>query len=282
MNTSSANPGRAASLEATALIAEDEPLLAESLQAELVRLWPALRIVANVRHGAAAVERALALRPDLVFLDIRMPGMNGLEAAQALTEDWEEHVPLPLMVFVTAYDQYALGAFDQAAVDYVLKPVQPDRLAKTCARLQAALTTRRVALHDAAKAIEASLAQLRGLLAPPGVAGAAAAPRSVIQASVGAAVHLVPVGDVLYFEAADKYVRVVTAAREYLIRTSLRLLTPQLDPQRFWQVHRRTVVRGDAIATAVRDESGTVQLTLRGHPDKLIASRLYAYLFKAM
>ena len=218
MSTPSATSGRAGSLDATALIAEDEPLLADSLQSELIRLWPALRVVANVRHGAAAVERALALRPDLVFLDIRMPGMNGLQAAQALTEDWPENVPLPLMVFVTAYDQYALGAFDQSAVDYVLKPVQSDRLAKTCARLQAVLTARRVAQHqDAAQAIEASLAQLRGLLAAPDSAGAAAAPLRVIQASVGAAVHLVPVGDVLYFEAADKYVRVVTAAREYLI-----------------------------------------------------------------
>jgi len=275
-------------MNATALIAEDEPLLAANLQAELARAWPELRIVANVGHGAAAVEQALALRPDLVFLDIRMPGMTGLEAAQALAEDWpiETGTPLPLIVFVTAYDQYALQAFEHAAVDYVLKPVQPERLAQTCARAQAALKARREpATAGAPAAIEATLSQLRSLLGAPGglAASAAALPLlTVIQASVGAAIHMVPVADVLYFEAADKYVRVITAEREYLIRTALRELLPQLDAQRFWQVHRGTVVRADAIATAVRDESGKVHLTLRGSKDKLVASRLYAPLFKAM
>jgi DNA-binding LytR/AlgR family response regulator len=296
-------------MNATALIAEDEPLLAANLQAELARLWPALRIVANVGHGAAAVEQALALRPDVVFLDIRMPGMSGLEAAQALTEDWPDRAPLPLIVFVTAYDQYALAAFERAAVDYVLKPVQPERLALTCTRVQAALQRRdapapvpvpvpaaapapvpAAAEPAAPSALEDTLARLRDLLAAPGLGAAPAAPAApgnppqlaVIQASVGAAIHLVPVAEVLYFEAADKYLRVVTAQREYLIRTSLRELLPQLDAQRFWQVHRGTVVRADAIATAVRDESGKVHLTLRGHPDKLTASRLYAHLFKAM
>ena len=274
-------------MNATALIAEDEPLLAANLQAELARAWPELRIVANVGHGAAAVEQALALRPDLVFLDIRMPGMTGLEAAQALAEDWpiETGTPLPLIVFVTAYDQYALQAFEHAAVDYVLKPVQPERLAQTCARAQAALKARREpAVAGAPAAIEATLSQLRSLLgAPGGLAASAPSPLlTVIQASVGAAIHMVPVADVLYFEAADKYVRVITAEREYLIRTALRELLPQLDAQRFWQVHRGTVVRADAIATAVRDESGKVHLTLRGSKDKLVASRLYAPLFKAM
>jgi DNA-binding LytR/AlgR family response regulator len=273
----------------TALIAEDEPLLAANLQAELARAWPELTVIANVGHGAAAVELALAQRPDIVFLDIRMPGMTGLEAAQALAEDWPvEATPLPLVVFVTAYDQYALQAFGHAAVDYVLKPVHPDRLAQTCARLRAALQARASAA-PATAALDATLAQLRSLLTAPGVAGGSAgAPMAspplltVIQASVGAAVHLVPIGDVLYFEAADKYIRVITATREYLIRTSLRDLLPQLDAQRFWQIHRGTVVRADAIATATRDESGKVHLTLRGHADTLIASRLYAHLFKAM
>jgi DNA-binding LytR/AlgR family response regulator len=274
-------------MNATALIAEDEPLLAENLQAELGRLWPALRVVANVRHGAAAIEQALALRPDVVFLDIRMPGISGLEAAQALAEDWPGDAPLPLLVFVTAYDQYALQAFEHAAVDYVLKPVRADRLAQTCQRVQAALRSRSelaAAGSDAGAALEATLAQLRGLLGATGMpANATPAPLlGVIQASVGAAIHMVPVNDVLYFEAADKYVRVITAEREYLIRTSLRELVPQLDAARFWQVHRGTVVRADAIATAVRDDAGKVHLTLRGHQDKLVASRLYAHLFKAM
>jgi DNA-binding LytR/AlgR family response regulator len=276
-------------MQARALIAEDEPLLAANLQAELERLWPGLETVANVRHGGAAVERALALRPDVVFLDIRMPGLSGLEAAQALAEDWPDDAgPLPVIVFVTAYDQYALQAFEHSAVDYVLKPVQPDRLAQTCARVQTALKARapngQAPNHTVA--LEATLGQLRQLLGAPALAsGASAAPASklgVIQASVGNAIHLVPVGDVLYFEAADKYVRVITVEREYLIRTALRELIPQLDDTRFWQVHRGLVVRADAIATAVRDESGKVHLTLRGHKDKLVASRLYAHLFKAM
>ncbi|MEP6873279.1 MAG: LytTR family DNA-binding domain-containing protein [Burkholderiales bacterium] len=274
-------------MNATALIAEDEPLLAANLQAELARAWPELRVVANVGHGAAAVEQALALRPDVAFLDIRMPGMTGLEAAQALAEDWPEggaNAPPPLIVFVTAYDQYALQAFEHAAVDYVLKPVQAGRLAQTCTRVQAALASRREPAAGAPAAIEATLSQLRSLLAAPGLSAAAPQLLTVIQASVGSAIHMVPVAEVLYFEAADKYVRVITAEREYLIRTSLRELLPQLDAQRFWQIHRGTVVRADAIATAVRDESGSgkVHLTLRGNQDKLVASRLYAHLFKAM
>ena len=278
-------------MDATALIAEDEPLLAANLQAELAQAWPALRVVANVGHGSAAVEQALALRPDVVFLDIRMPGMTGLEAARALAEDWPDAASLPLIVFVTAYDQYALQAFEHAAVDYVVKPVRAERVALTCRRLQTALQTRRDALDSAAPAtlpagaaLDATLAQLRSLLAAPGLSNAASMqpPLAVIQASVGAAVHMVPVAEVLYFEAADKYVRVITAAREDLIRTSLRDLLPQLDPQRYWQIHRGTVVRADAVASALRDESGKVNLTLRGHADKLVASRLYAHLFKAM
>ena len=273
-------------MNASALIAEDEPLLAANLQAELARAWPELQIVANVRHGAVALEAALAQRPDVVFLDIRMPGLSGLEAAQALSEDWPEGVALPLIVFVTAYDQYALQAFKHAAIDYVLKPVLPERLAQTCARLRSALQQRRERGSSVSAALETTLAQLRGLLAAPGLGAVAAAatssPLSVIQAAVGTAIHMVPVADVLYFEAADKYVRVVTAEREYLVRISLRELLPQLDAQRFWQVHRGTVVRADAINTAVRDESGKLALTLRGHNDKLTASRLYAHLFKAM
>ena len=272
----------------TALIAEDEPLLAADLQAALARQWPQLRVVASVGHGAAAVEQALALRPQVMFLDIRMPGMTGLEAAQAIAEDWPDGTPLPLAVFVTAYDQYALQAFDHAAVDYVLKPVQPERLAQTCARLRAALAQRAAPTTAEAPPLDATLDQLRRLLASPALAGAAGAAVSppqrlaVIQAGVGAAIHMVPVDTVLYFEAADKYVRVVTAEREHLIRISLRDLLPQLDPARFWQVHRGTVVRADAIATAIREESGKVTLHLRDHADRLTASRLYAHLFKSM
>jgi DNA-binding LytR/AlgR family response regulator len=260
----------------TALIAEDEPLLAEALRADLARLWPELKVVALAGDGPQALEQALAWRPGLCFLDIRMPGLSGLEVAQALAEDWPEGTPFPLLVFVTAYDQYALQAFDAQAVDYLLKPVDETRLAACVARLQRRLAQQ----QDAAQALQAGLAQLRGLL------GTAAPPPQarlqVIQAQVGATVHLVPVDEVIYFEAADKYVRVVTAEREHLIRMSLRELLPQLDPAQFWQVHRGTVVQARCIASARRDESGKAFLALRGRPETLTASRLYAHLFKGM
>ena len=267
-------------MNASALIAEDEPLLAANLQAELARLWPQLRIVASVGDGEAALQQSLALQPDLLFLDIRMPGLSGLEAAQALAEDWpDDGKPFPLIVFVTAYDQYALQAFERAAVDYVLKPVQPDRLARTCTRLQSTLR-QRAQPQAAAPALQAAIEQLRSLVGEP--APPAAGPLRVIQASAGNTITMVPLDEVLYFEAADKYVRVITATREHLIRTSLRELQPQLDAQRFWQIHRRTVVRCDAIASALRDESGKLTLTLRDHTDKLTVSRLYAHLFKGL
>ena len=265
---------------ATCLIAEDEPLLAAGLQADLAALWPALRVLASVGDGQSAATQALALQPDICFLDIRMPGQSGLEAAQALAEDWPGAEPFPLLVFITAYDQYALQAFEAQAVDYLVKPVDQARLAACLGRLQARLANR----APKADALQQAMQQLRALLGPAGaMPGAAAVPRlEVIQAQVGAVVHLVPVADVLYFEAADKYVRVVTAEREHLIRLSLKELLPQLDPQVFWQVHRGTLVQARAISTARRDESGKVYLSLRGRPETLVASRLYAHLFKGM
>ena len=288
----------------TALIAEDEPLLAEALKSELAQLWPELQIVAQVGDGLSALRQALALTPQVCFLDIRMPGASGLEAAQALAEDWPEGLPFPLLVFVTAYDQYALQAFEAQAVDYLVKPVDPRRLAACVARLKVRLggsqaqsaAAARAPLATAAPAtagiaaapspaaaqLEATLAQLRALLGATGIAPGTQARLTVVQAGVGNTVHLVPLDEVLYFEAADKYLRVVTAEREHLIRLSLRELTPQLDPQRFWQVHRSLVVQAAAITTAQRDESGKVFLSLRGRPERLTASRLYAHLFKGM
>lgn len=260
-----------------ALIAEDEPLLAAGLRADLQALWPELQVQAVVGDGLQAAAQTLALQPEVCFFDIRMPGCSGLEAAQALAEDWPDGKPFPLLVFVTAYDDHALQAFEAQAVDYLVKPVDRPRLAACVARLRARLADRQTPAPD----IEQVLAQLRGLL---GAAGPAApAPRlAVLQAQVGNVVHLVPVEEVLYFEAADKYVRVVTAGREHLIRTSLRELLPQLDPQAFWQVHRGTVVQARCIASARREESGKVTLALRGRPETLVASRLYAHLFKGM
>jgi DNA-binding LytR/AlgR family response regulator len=267
----------------TALIAEDEPLLAQALQCELARAWPALKIVASVGDGASAVRQALALCPDVLFFDIRMPGMSGLEAAAELAEVWpinDKKNPgraFPALVFVTAYDQYAVQAFEAQAVDYLLKPLQPARLAKTVEKLQLVLAKSAPGVSD----FEATLNQLRGLLgATRETTGAAHL--SVIQASVGNSIRMVPVGDVLCFEAADKYVRVLTADREYLIRTPLKELLEQLDTQVFWQIHRGTVVRALAIENVTRDEAGKVTLALRGLKEKFAVSRLYAHLFKAM
>ena len=296
-----------------ALIAEDEPLLAAALQQELRTAWPELQIAATVGDGLSAVQQALALQPDVLFFDIRMPGQTGLDAAVALADAWPAHQPFPALVFVTAYDQYAVQAFEAQAVDYLLKPVQSARLLKTVQKLRLALIQQaQSAINSIANSepqapthtqelepnLQRTVDQLRHLLAQPGLwpgaePGAPLAPTplaapqrpprlTVIQASHGSQIHMVPVGDVLYFEAADKYVRVLTARAEYLIRTPLKELADQLDPQEFWQVHRSTLVRASAIATVVRDELGKLHLNLRGRPERLDVSRLYAHLFKAM
>ena len=270
----------------TALIAEDEPLLAAALQAELARLWPDLQVLPSVGDGHSALAQALALQPDVLFFDIRMPGLSGLDAAAALADAWDTTTPgakpFPALVFVTAYDQYAVQAFEAQAVDYLLKPVQPERLQKTIQKLQQSLASQRSAATD----FEATLAQLRGLLGVPSSPPSPPNPASTwlehIQASVGNAIHLVPLPEVLYLEAADKYVRVLTAEREYLIRTPLKELLPQLNPARFWQIHRGTVVSHHCIELALRDEQGRLSLLLRGRPERLAVSRLFAGQFKAM
>ncbi|HNI76551.1 MAG TPA: LytTR family DNA-binding domain-containing protein [Giesbergeria sp.] len=263
-----------------ALIAEDEPLLAAALQQALAQAWPELQVQATVGDGLSAVRQALALRPEVLFFDIRMPGQSGLDAAAELADAWPADQPFPALVFVTAYDQYAVQAFEAQAVDYLLKPVQAARLQKTVQKLQLALTSQ----APAAINLEATLAQLRNLMAAPGLAAPAppSAPLTVIQASSGNQIHLVPVAEVLYFEAADKYVRVLTAGREYLIRTPLKELAAQLDASEFWQVHRGTLVRASAIASVTRDEAGRLHLALRERPETLAVSRLYTHLFKAM
>jgi DNA-binding LytR/AlgR family response regulator len=262
----------------TAVIAEDEPLLAQALQAELARAWPQLQVAERVGDGASAVRAALQHRPDVLFFDIRMPGQDGLEAAAELADAWPAGTPFPALVFVTAYDQYAVQAFEAQAIDYVLKPVQAARLQKTVARLRDELAQRGAGNTD----LDAALGQLRGLL---GSIGGPAAPQpllKVIQAGVGTSIRMVPVDEVLYFEAADKYVRVVCADGESLIRTPLKELLPQLDAQSFWQVHRGTVVRANAIESVQRDEAGKLHLALRGRKERLPVSRLYAHLFRAM
>ncbi|WP_298431932.1 LytTR family DNA-binding domain-containing protein [Ottowia sp.] len=284
----------------TALIAEDEPLLAAALKAELARAWPELRIAATVGDGASAVQQALALQPDVLFFDIRMPGLSGLDAAAELADAWDTAArPFPALVFVTAYDQYAVQAFEAQAVDYLLKPVQPARLQKSVEKLRAALAQRAQAATDKEASgttgidgMEQTAAQLRQLMAAlqqtaPGAArGAATPPLRQLQVSPagssGSVIRMLPLAEVLFLQAADKYVRVVTASGEHLLRTPLKELLPQLDAAEFWQIHRSTVVRADAIEQVERDEAGKLHLSLRGSAERLAVSRLYAHLFKAM
>jgi DNA-binding LytR/AlgR family response regulator len=286
---------------ATALIAEDEPLLAQALQAELARAWPDLRVLRTVGDGLSAVAAALELQPDVLFFDIRMPGLDGLEAAAELADRWPTANdaagarPFPALVLVTAYDQYAVQAFEAQALDYLLKPVQAQRLQKAVAKLQHLLAARASASPTDATApqpaphpdaqLEATLAQLRSLLGQPTASAAAGTTQPslhVLQASVGNHIRMVPMAEVVYLEAADKYVRVLTAEHEYLLRTPLKDLLPQLDAAVFWQVHRGTVVRAEAIDTVTRDEAGRLSLTLHHRGEKLPVSRLYAHRFKAM
>ena len=280
----------------TALIAEDEPLLAAALKAELARAWPALQVVATVGDGASAVKQALQWQPDVLFFDIQMPGMTGLEAAAELLDAWPAPAtggqPVPTLVFVTAHDQYAVAAFEAQAIDYLLKPVQPARLLKTIQKVQLAQQIQAATTNFSATSnlgntdsqLEQTLAQLRALL--PLMQPPPAQRLQIISATLadsqGTTLQMVPIADVLYFEAADKYIRVLTANAEFLIRTPIKDLLAQLDSQTFWQIHRGTVVRVTAINRVVRDDSGKLALTLHGSPDKLAVSRLYSHLFKAM
>ncbi|MET3441806.1 DNA-binding LytR/AlgR family response regulator [Variovorax paradoxus] len=276
----------------TALIAEDEPLLAHALKAELAAAWPELQLLATAGDGRSAVREALRLLPQVLFFDIRMPGLDGLGAAAELADRWPtDEAPMPQLVFVTAYDEYAARAFETQAIDYVLKPVQPERLRKTVLRLQQALAAQqqtKPAPAAADEALERTLAQWRQVLAAAGNGGSAlpasTAPLRMIAASEagGSTVRMVPIDEVLYFEAADKYIRVLTATHEYLIRTPLKQLLTQLDPEVFWQVHRAVVVRSSAIEAVHRDEAGKLHLDLKGRPEKIPVSRLYGHLFRAM
>jgi DNA-binding LytR/AlgR family response regulator len=295
----------------TALIAEDEPILAQALATLLKRLWPELTLLPSAQDGTQALERALADLPDVCFLDIQMPERNGLEVAEALAEQWPQDRPLPRIVFVTAYDEYAVAAFERAAVDYVLKPVQADRLAKTCTRLQERLRWQISHMpvaegsasedahhdHDHESDIEdqqdedsALLSAVRAMTVSQrhadGQGTQQQAPLRLIQVAVGQNLQMIPVQEVLYFEAADKYVRVVTrqaqaAQTELLIRTPLRELIPRLDAEQFWQIHRSVVVNVTAIDSVSR-QHGKLRVHVHGRTETLEVSRMYAPLFRAM
>ena len=277
----------------TALIAEDEPLLAAALQAELAAVWPDLTVVATATNGQQAVALALQHLPDVLFFDIRMPGQTGLEAAAELADEWPDRTtqPFPALVFVTAYDQYALAAFDTLAVDYLVKPVQRARLEKCKEKIASSLSNKENAAtkNDPPSSPQNQLDQLAALLTHwPNLGPSNPSPERlrVIQAShttaTGSDLVMVPVEQVLVFEAADKYLRVLTATQELLIRTPLKELLPQLDPSLFWQIHRGTVVQASAISRVSRDEAGRQWLHLHQRPERWAVSRLYAQRFKAM
>lgn len=257
---------------ATALIADDEDLPRSELRRMLAQAWPALRIVAECEHGPAAVEALDAHRPDVAFLDIRMPGLSGLDVARAASGRC--HV-----VFTTAYDSHAVAAFDAGAVDYLLKPVAADRLAQAVARLQDRLAQRQPAAD-----LDALVSQLAGRLAasPGAVRPAAAPPLRWVSASVGETIKLFAVDEILFFQSDEKYTRVVTANDEAHVRKPLKDLAEGLDPEVFWQVHRGVVVRASAIARAHRDDTGRITLQLRQHQERLAVSQAYAWRFKPM
>jgi len=252
-----------------ALIAEDEELLRTALVEQLQRLWPELRIVAECEDGATALEQLAERQPDIAFLDIRMPGISGIQVARALAE----LSPRTQVVFVTAYDQYAIDAFEQGAMDYLLKPVSDERLLATRERILARLPSAR---HD--DAVLERLLQRLGASAER----ADAPPLAWITASNGRDTVLIMLEDVVYFRADNKYTTVVTADGESLLRTPLRELVAALDPQQFRQVHRSTIVNMKAVAAVSRDDTGRGVLRLRERPETLTVSQPFMSLFRGM
>jgi len=253
----------------TAIVADDEPRLAEALVERLRTAWPELCVAGVAANGPEALALIDAEAPDVAFLDIRMPGLTGIEVARAARRD--VHV-----VFVTAFNHYAVEAFERDAVDYLLKPVTDERLAQTVQRLRA-----RLEAPAPARDVAATLATLRELL--PQLGNAAGGERLAwIRASAGAQVRLIAVDDVAYFQSNDKYTSVFTADGEALIRTPLRELLDQLDPARFWQVHRGTVVNVAQVAATHRDVAGRVTLTLKARPESVAVSRAFSHRFKQM
>ncbi|MFZ6770651.1 LytR/AlgR family response regulator transcription factor [Undibacterium sp. Di26W] len=264
-----------AATTATAMIVDDETPMREQLRARLQQAWPQLSIIAEAANGIAAIEQAEIDKPDIIFLDIRMPGKNGIEAASTLAKQ-------ALIVFVTAYDEYAIQAFERGAMDYLLKPVEAERLAATCQRLQQQLEQRQQqdkqapAAPNQAKQVEQLLTQLmqhqgqnRDYL-------------RWIQASVGSSLRMISTKEILFFRSDEKYTLVQTEQAEFLIRKSLKELEDELDPKEFWRIHRSTLVRVSAIAEVTRDFRGRQLIALKGHTEKLEVSRNHTHLFQQM
>jgi DNA-binding LytR/AlgR family response regulator len=247
----------------TALIAEDELPQRQELRALLAELWPELRIAGECGDGLSALEALQQFSPDVVFLDIRMPGVSGLEVARAVRAPCQ-------VIFTTAYDEYAVRAFDEGAIDYLLKPITRERLARAVGRARACVGKRSADLGSFIDLLQAKLAP--------------ASNHAIkwITASVGNTTKMFSVDEVLFFQAQDKYTRVVTAESEGHIRTPLKELLAALDPQEFWQVHRSVIVRVGAILAVTKDADEKLQLTLRGRPDVLPVSSAFQHRFRAM
>ena len=274
----------------TAVLADDERLMREQLRARLAEVWPDLQIVAEARNGLEAVQLVDEHRPDIVFLDIRMPGLTGVDAARQIAQlpprladaavEHDDDPLLPEIVFITAYDQYAVEAFEQGVVDYVLKPAERERLQLTAQRVRARLAARRAGAEpeNGARPLQQLLHQLAAKLNP----GQAQNYLQWIQATVGPSIQMIPVDEVLFFISDEKYTRVQTAQVEALIRKPIKELVDELDPQAFWQIHRSTLVAVKAIAGVTRDFRGRQIVSVRGHGEKLEVSRSYTGLFKGM
>jgi DNA-binding LytR/AlgR family response regulator len=259
-------PASFAAAAPSAVVADDERLMREQIIDRLKEAWPELLIVGEASNGREAIAMVQSLEPDIVFLDISMPGMDGIETARALAG--RAHV-----VFVTAHDQHAISAFEHGAIDYLLKPAEPERVALTCQRL-------RERLKQAPDPMDEVLAQLSQRLGTGGLK-----PREYmrwVQASVGANIRMIPTSEILFFRAEDKYTLVKTRGVEALIRKPIKELIEELDPDEFWQIHRSTVVRVDAVEQVSRDFRGHQIVHVKGSDEKLEVSRTFNHLFKQM
>jgi DNA-binding LytR/AlgR family response regulator len=273
-----------------AVLADDERLMREQLRARLAEAWPELEIVAEAKNGVEAVQLVEQHRPDIVFLDIRMPGLTGVEAARQIAQmappegaaDGDDDPLLPEVVFITAYDQYAVEAFEQGVADYVLKPAERERLQLTVARIKKRLAARQSGLPAPADA--AGTVPLQQLLheLSSRMSGKPAQYLEWIQANVGQNIQMIAVDEVLFFISDEKYTRVQTPQVEALIRKPIKELVDELDPHKFWQIHRSTLVNVNAIASVSRDFRGRQIVAVRGHGEKLEVSRSYTGLFKGM
>ena len=274
------------------VIADDERLMREQLRARLAEAWPELQIVGEAKNGLEAVDLVAQLHPDVVFLDIRMPGLSGVDAARRIAQlpapdrnadsgdedEDEDEWSLPEIVFITAYDQYAIEAFEQGVADYVLKPAERERLAVTVSRIKQRLTLRGTDEEPPAPHLQQLLHKLAAKLNPGGTPPAL----KWIQATVGQAIQMIPIEDVLFFISDEKYTRVQTATVEALIRKPIKELVDEIDPDLFWQIHRSTLVNTHCIAGVTRDLRGRQIVSIKGSNEKLEVSRSYTHLFKGM